>query len=168
MKKITVVAVLVLIFFILDNVFAPFFAISKVYPSLLFSFSISYSIVSGKWEALSMGIFSGILQDTFFTNIFGINILCNMLMCIFAAKIGELIYKHKIIVPILTNFLLSIIKGIMIVFLLFVVGQYTDNNLILYKGLYTGAVSFFMYKFVYYLSTKNFMEKKWNFKKRGY
>ncbi|GAA0177355.1 rod shape-determining protein MreD [Clostridium sediminicola] len=168
MKKITVVAMLGLVFFGLDNVFSPFLAVSDVYPSLLFSFSISYSIINGKWEALSIGIFSGVLQDTYFTNIFGINILSNMLMCILAAKIGELIYKHKVIVPIVINFLTSIIKGIIVVFLLFIVGQYTDNSLILYRGLYTGLVSFLMYKFVYYLSTKNFMEKKWNFKKRGY
>lgn len=168
MKKIVVVTLLSFVFLILDNVFVPFIAVARVYPSLLFSFAISYSIINGKWEALILGIFSGVLQDTYFTNVFGINILSNMLVCVLAAKIGELIYKHKVIAPIITNFSLSIIKGVLLVFLLFVVGQYTDATLIIYKSFYTGIVSILMYKFILYLSTKDFMEKQWNFKKRGY
>ena len=48
------------------------------YPSLLFIFAIAYSIISGKKEAIFIGIVSGILQDIFFVKGFGINLLLNI------------------------------------------------------------------------------------------
>jgi rod shape-determining protein MreD len=146
----------------------PFLAIKGVYPSLVFSFALCYAIIYEKWEALSIGIFTGLLQDIYFTNAFGINVLTNMLMCIVASSVGNLIYKNKKIIPIITNFSLSLIKGILVSILLFIINQKTNYMLIVYRSIYTAVVAVFMYNFVFRLSQKNFMVKDWNIKKRGF
>ncbi|SHH94317.1 rod shape-determining protein MreD [Clostridium grantii] len=168
MKKKIIIVLICFLLFILDNSLMPFLAIKGVYPSLLFSFALSYAIIYEKWEALTIGVFTGLLQDIYFTNAFGINLLTNMLMCIVASNVGALIYKDKSIIPIITNFSLSLVKGVLVVILLFIINQKTDNTLIVYRSVYTGMVAVFMYNFIFKLSQKNFMTKDWNIKKRGF
>ncbi len=66
-----------------------------VYPSLLFTFAVLYALMSGYWEAVFIGVLSGFLQDVYFVNVFGVNMLVNMLVCLIAAYIGESVFKHK-------------------------------------------------------------------------
>lgn len=60
---------------ILDNSLIPFFSIKGAYPSLLFTFAIAYSLVNKKERAVFMGVVSGILQDIFFFNGFGVKFI---------------------------------------------------------------------------------------------
>ena len=78
---------------ILDNSLVPFFSINGAYPSLLFTFAIAYSLILGKEKAVFIGVVSGVLQDIFFFNGFGVNSLLNLLLCIFASLIGAGIIK---------------------------------------------------------------------------
>lgn len=110
-KKLILGAILILLA-ILDNSLMPFIAIKGVYPSLLFVFIVSYSIIKDKrGGAIWVGVFAGILQDLYFTNVFGINSLINMLVCLIAAEIGLNIIRSKILIPVISSFILSIFKG---------------------------------------------------------
>ena len=81
MKK-WVLILISLVLLILDNSLIPFLAIKGAYPSLLFVFAIAYSIINGRSEAVVIGVISGLMQDIFFYNGFGINALINMLTVI--------------------------------------------------------------------------------------
>ena len=96
MKRFIIVLISILLL-ILDNSLSPFIAIKGVYPSLLFIFAIAYSIINGKKEAVFIGVVSGLLQDIFFFNGFGINALVNMLCCLFAGLVGEGIWRNNFI-----------------------------------------------------------------------
>lgn len=163
MKKIITVFSLSLLFLILDNALMPFIAVKGVYPSLLFTFAICYSIINGCWSAVFVGIFSGVLQDIYLINGIGISLLINMLSCLLAAKIGETIFKDKSIIPIATCFLLTFLKGVSIFVLLYALGQHVYFRVILYRSIYSILVAFFMYRRVYNLCQKNFMIKNWRF-----
>ena len=94
MKK-WILVLISLLLLILDNSLMPFFSIKGAYPTLIFTFAIAYSIIYGRKEAVIIGVTSGLLQDIFFYNGFGVNSLINMLLCLLAAIIGENIYREK-------------------------------------------------------------------------
>lgn len=103
---------------ILDNSLIPFFSIKGAYPSLLFTFAIAYSLVNKKERAVFMGVVSGILQDIFFFNGFGVNSLLNLFLCLLASFIGAGIIKTKRLIPVISAFFITIIKyaGVMLIF----------------------------------------------------
>ncbi|QGU94911.1 rod shape-determining protein MreD [Clostridium bovifaecis] len=163
MKKIITVLLLSILFLVLDNALMPFFSIKGAYPSLLFVFAVCYSIISGSWSSIYIGVLSGLLQDVYLINGLGINMLLNMLICLIAAEIGKTIFKDKSVVPIIACFFLSLLKGVLMFAILYVVRQFIDVKLILYISIYNMIVAIFMYKKVYTLSKVNFMMKNWKF-----
>ncbi|MCY6370748.1 rod shape-determining protein MreD [Clostridium ganghwense] len=163
MKKIVTVILLLTLFLILDNALIPFFAIKGYYPSLLFVFAICYSIINDSWSGVFLGIFCGLLQDMYLTNSLGINMFLNMIMCLAASKIGKTIFKDKSLVPIITCFLLSFLKGVLMFAILYILKQYIHIKTSLFISLYNMVVGIFMYKRVYKLCQKDFMVKNWRF-----
>lgn len=163
MKKILITLLYAIIFFVLDISFMPFIAIKGYYPSLLLIFSISYSIINGSWDGIWIGITAGVFQDLYFTNAFGINCLANMLICVAAAYIGNAIFKEKSLIPVISSFVLSATKGLILFGILFGLGKYFDIKKVLYVSIYNMALTFFMYKWVYKLCKKPYMQKKWKF-----
>lgn len=163
MKKTVTLVLLSILFCILDNSLMPFLQIKGYYPSLLFVFIICYSIISDTWSGLILGIFCGFLQDIYFCNSLGINMLVNMLMCLLANKVGKNIFKDKFIVPVLSNFFISILKGFLIFVILYILKQRIPIEFVLYTSVYNGIVALFMYKKVYKLCQKDFMIKNWRF-----
>ena len=163
MKRILTVVFLCILFLILDNTLMPLLKINGAYPSLIFTFALCFSVVSSPKDAVIIGIFTGALQDLYFLNGFGINTLTNMLMCLIAAEIGKSIFIEKALLPIVSAFVLSVVKGLLVFFIMFLVKQYMQMEAVLYHGIYNLIVSIFMYKFVYKLSQKEYMKKEWRF-----
>lgn len=162
MKKV-ILTLLCIGFLILDNTLLPFFAINTFYPSILFVFALCYSIVNDKWDALGIGVFSGLLQDIYFFQGFGVNALVNMVVCLIASYVGESIFKEKKLVPVITTFFLSILKYILVFGILFITKTKTHIQGAIYVGPLSMILAFFMYKWVYRLSQKSYMKKDWKF-----
>ncbi|MBW9155099.1 rod shape-determining protein MreD [Clostridium tagluense] len=163
MKRILTVVSLCILFLILDNTLMPLLKIRGACPSLIFTFALCYSIVSSPKDAVIIGVFTGALQDLYLLNCFGISMLTNMLMCLVAAQIGKSIFIEKALLPIISSFILSVVKGLIVVSMMFLIKQYTHINTIFYSGIYNLIVSIFMYKFAYKLSQKQYMKKEWRF-----
>lgn len=163
MKRIIIVILLCVTFLILDNALVPFFSIRGYYPSLLFLFCICYSMINGTSEGVWLGVFSGALQDIYLFNGFGINMLINMLVCIIAATIGNSIFKDKSLIPIATSFILSLLKGVLVFCILYLVKQYTRIEDVFFNSIYNMIVSIIMYRWVYKLCSKEYMVKEWRF-----
>lgn len=159
-----VVILVSIILLILDNSLMPFLAIRGAFPSLLFIFAISYSLVKGGTEAVIVGAFSGILQDIFFYNGMGINSLSNLLLCVLAAFVGENIFKNKRLIPVLTMFIVSIIKvGVVYIFIK-VSGNDINIRMALLSSVYNAIVLFFGYNFVLKLCDKEYKKSSWRFR----
>jgi rod shape-determining protein MreD len=163
MKKIFTLVFLCVLFFVLDNTLIPFFAIRGYYPSLLLIFCLFFSIINGSWEGLWIGVFAGLLQDLYFFNGFGINAFSNMLICSAAGFIGIGIFKERSLIPIVSSFALAIVKGIIVFVILYIAKIYTPFENILYSSLYSLVASIFMYRWVYRLCAKEYMQRKWSF-----
>lgn len=163
MKRLLVTILLCVFLFIIDNTLLPFFDLKGVYPSALFIFIIFYSINNDYWSAIKIGIFTGLLQDLYFCQVIGINPLVNMFVCLAAVVIGENIFKEKALIPVASLFMLSLIKGVLLFVLLYIVGLKTDFQETIYLALYNMVLSVFLYRPIYRLLQKPFMKKQWRF-----
>lgn len=163
MKK-WVLILISLVLLILDNSLIPFLAIKGAYPSLLFVFAIAYSIINGRSEAVVIGVISGLMQDIFFYNGFGINALINMLICLVAAIIGENIYREKKLIPVISVILLYLLK-ILAVFTIFkLMGRSINIQVGMFTALYSSVVMFLGYDFVLRIYNIEYKKRSWRFK----
>lgn len=163
MRKVLILFLLSILFFMLDNVLMPFLAIKTIYPSLLLVFMICYSMVNGKWEGLWLGVFCGLLQDIYFTSGFGLNALTNMIICIIAGIIGDNIFKEKSLIPVASCFSLSFLKGTVLLIVLYFLKINVNFKDIFFIALYNMIISAIIYKKVYKLCQKEYMQKRWKF-----
>ena len=149
---------------ILDNSFSPFIAINRIYPNLLFIFAIAYSIISGRKEGIFIGVVSGLLQDIFFFNGFGVNALVNMFCCLFASIVGEGILRNKKLIPVGTIFFTTLLKVISVFVIMYLVNVKVDVVRGVFAGLYNSIIMFFAYPIVYKLLHKDEEKTNWRFK----
>ena len=163
MKK-WILIIISLVLLILDNSLMPFLAIKGAFPSLLFTFAIAYSIINGKNEAIFIGVVSGLLQDIYFYNGFGINALVNMLICLLAAIIGENIYREKKLIPTISMALLYLLKMFSIFIILKFVGKTINIEIGIYTSIYSSVIMFLGYNFVLRLYDNNYRKRSWRFK----
>ena len=163
MKKILTLAGLTIVMVILDNSVMPFFSIKGFSPSLLFTFIISYSIVNGYSEGLWLGVFAGLFQDLYFSNILGVNALTNMICAVIAGFIGISIFKEKTLIPVVSNFAISILKGLLVFAILYVIGVGMSFRFVFFNSLYNLLLSIPVYSLTYKLCGKDYMKRKWRF-----
>lgn len=149
---------------ILDNSLVPFFSINGAYPSLLFTFAIAYSLILGKEKAVFIGVVSGVLQDIFFFNGFGVNSLLNLLLCFLASIIGAGIIKHKRLIPVISIFGITILKYIGVTFIFYLLGIKIQLSNSIFMGIYNGVVMFFVYKLVMKIYDDEYSKQRWRFK----
>ncbi|MBQ6819974.1 MAG: rod shape-determining protein MreD [Clostridium sp.] len=159
-----VLVLILLILTILDNSLIPFFAIKGAYPSLLFVFVIAYSIINGRKEAVVVGVISGLLQDIYLYEGFGVNSLVNMLVCLLAAIIGENIYRDKKLIPTISTAVLYMIKVILIFFIFKIARKSIDFRIGIYSSIYSTLIMFLGYNFVLRLYDNKFKKESWRFK----
>lgn len=163
MKRIIIIAIS-LFLLILENTILPSYSIMQGYPSILFVFAIAFSIVNGKEDAMFIGIVSGLLQDLFFINGFGINLLVNFLLCLLAAKIGEGIFKNNRIIPVISCLILSMLKIVMIAILFIPFEKKINLNMAVMSALLNTMVMVIGYKFVLTTSKKYWKKDEWRFR----
>ena len=149
---------------ILDNSLVPFLAIKGAYPSLLFVFTIAYSLVNGKEKAIFIGIVSGMLQDVFFFNGFGVNSVLNLLLCLLASFIGAGIVKNKRLIPMVATFFITIIKYIGVFIIFYLLNIHIEFSKSIIMSIYNSIVMFFAYKIVMNIYDDEYSKQRWRFK----
>lgn len=149
---------------ILDNSLVPFFSIKGVYPSLLFVFVIAYSLVNSKERSIFVGVVSGVLQDIFFFNGFGVNSLINLLLCLLASFIGAGIIKSKRLIPVVSMFFITVVKYIAVFAIFYLLDLKIDVSRSIIMGIYNAVIMFFVYKFVLNIYDDEYSKQRWRFK----
>lgn len=163
MKRIVIILISIILL-VIDNTLLPYYSIKGAFPSLLFVFAIGFSIVNGKKEAVFIGVLSGILQDVFFVKGNGINALINLLLCVLAATIGENILKENRIIPVISTFILSVMKIFMAMILLYLFKQRVNLPVALLSSVFNSIVMLIVYKFILTTSNKFMDSEEWRFK----
>jgi rod shape-determining protein MreD len=163
MEKLIIILVSIVLL-ILDNSFVPFFSIKGAYPSLLFVFAIAYSLINGKEKATFVGVVSGMLQDVFFFQGFGVNSVLNLLLCLLASAIGSGIVKNKRLIPIVSTFFITIIKYIGVFIIFYSLNIHIEFPKSIVMSIYNSIVMFFAYKIVINIYDDEYSKQRWRFK----
>ena len=124
----------------------------------------SFFIINGKKEAVFIGVISGLLQDIYFYEGFGVNALINMLICLLAAFIGENIYREKKLIPTISMILLYMLKVLSVFLVLKIAGKTINFEVGIYASLYSAIIMFLGYDFVLRLYDNNYKKKSWRLK----
>ncbi|MEQ8153764.1 MAG: rod shape-determining protein MreD [Clostridiaceae bacterium] len=162
MKRIILILI-GLLFFTLDNAVLPVFHISGSWGSLLFTFAICYSILGGAWEAVFIGAYSGILQDVFFANAFGVNSLINLILCLLASAVGKNIFRNRRTIPVITVFLATFMKYMLVYVILLILKADMYLSGIMLVSLINAVFAFIFYKKIYKFTEKSYMKDPWKF-----
>lgn len=163
MKKFILAAICVGLF-IIDNTMMPFLSINDAFPSILFCFVVSFSIINGESDAIFLGAFSGLLQDIYFPGAFGVNALCNLIICFIAALIGHSLFTNRKAVPILIVGGATFLKYILIFTIMHLINiKVVIDTKVIYMTIYNCIVTFFIYYRIFKLCNKEIMKKQWNF-----
>lgn len=163
MKKRLILILMSVILLILDNTFSPFIAIRGAWPSILFVFSISYSIINGRKEGIIIGVISGVLQDIFFFQGFGVNALVNMICCFIAGGIGDGIWREKKLIPVVTIFIATILKFFGIYIIMYFINENVDLLRGIKTALYNSVIMLFSYSIILKFFEREDMRKAWRF-----
>lgn len=149
---------------ILDNSIIPFFSIRGGYPSLLFTFAIAYSLVNKREKSVFIGVVSGIIQDIFFFNGFGVNCFLNLLLCFLASLIGEGMIKNKRMVPVVSMFVITMLKYIGVFAVFYILNIKLDLSKSVYMALYNAMVMFLGYKYIINIYDDEYTKQRWRFR----
>lgn len=149
---------------ILDNSIIPFFSIRGGYPSLLFTFAIAYSLVNKREKSVFIGVVSGVIQDIFFFNGFGVNCFLNLLLCFLASLIGEGMIKNKRMVPVVSMFVITMLKYIGVFAVFYILNIKLDLSKSVYMALYNAMVMFLGYKYIINIYDDEYSKQQWRFK----
>ena len=131
---------------------------------MLFVFAIAYSLVNGKEKAMFVGVVSGMLQDVFFFQGFGVNSLLNLLLCLLASSIGAGIVKNKRLIPLVSTFFITIIKYIGVFIIFYLLNIHIEFSKSILMGIYNSIVMFFAYKIVMNIYDDEYSKQRWRFK----
>lgn len=149
---------------ILDNSIIPFFSIHEAYPSLLFVFAIAYSLVNKREKSVFIGVVTGILQDIYFFNGFGVNCFLNLLLCFLASVIGEITIKNKKLVPVVSMFIITILKHIGVFVIFSILNIKVGLSKSLYMAVYNSIIMFFGYKYIINIYDDEYTKQRWRFR----
>lgn len=150
--RIVILGIIMIVSLILDNACMPLFPINHGYASILLIFIIAYSIQRPKEKVILIAIIAGLLQDLYFGNIFGVNTLINMLICLVCSELGNLIIKRKIFMPVIITGLATIIKGVLIYVIMYIFRYESNIDNVLYIAICNMIGMIILYKPVYKLS----------------
>ncbi|WP_244833578.1 rod shape-determining protein MreD [Clostridium sp. BJN0001] len=163
MKKAIFIIIMILLA-ILDNSVIPFFPIHNAYPSILFVFSIACSFCLEKKYAVLIGIGSGILQDLFLFNLFGLNSFTNLIICYITALIAEVIVREKRMVPIISTFVFTILKYFIIAGIYYFLKLNLDFSTAIIASIYNSVIMFIIYGILLKYTDNDSSKHTWRFK----
>lgn len=135
---------------------------------IVFVYVVCFALLRDEVECLAISLFCGIIVDTFFPGLFGINTITYVAISYFLCQIEKRIYKDAIIIPLLLTLGMSIIKA-----LLFYVYFYISSikfdltdiymKVLVMEPLYNAIICIFMYKLIKKISNLRLMQEEWKF-----
>lgn len=134
----------------------------------VFVFLICFTLLNNEIESITLALFCGLIRDSFFPYIFGINSILYLISVLIITHINRRVYKNAIIIPIALTFVFSIFKGLLYFSYLYISSIKFDFlgktvNVILYESIYNSLVSIIIYRFAKRVINLKIMKQDWKF-----
>ena len=135
---------------------------------LVFVFIICFSLVRGEMESVAVALFCGIIRDSFFPEVFGINTVIYLVSAYVLGQVQKKIYKDAVIIPMLSAFSLTIFKALLYFGYLYIASikfdfRYHVVNVLLLESIYNSLISLIIYRVVKKINIMKIMQQDWRF-----
>lgn len=167
MKRKIVTAAVILVFFLLQCTIFRHLTLASIAPNLLIIATSSFGFMRGRKTGMFVGLFSGILMDTFFGfgGLFGFYALIYMLIGYINGLFKRLFYDEDLKLPLCLIAASELVYGLTVYFLLFVMRSrfqfsYYLLHIIIPELVYTIAVTVVLYQIILRINQKLETEEK--------
>jgi len=124
MKRIIVIAILILISFLLETTVFDYHDLTGFSPDLLLILTMSFGIMRGRREGMLTGFFSGFLLDVFFSPYMG----GYMLLYMFVGYINGFFHKNYMMKDVMLPIFISAVDTFVVRFVVYVTGFLLRNR----------------------------------------
>lgn len=168
MKRIPLLFLISALFVIVQQAFSWQFNIMGIIPDIVFVYIVCFALVRNELESMIIALFTGIVRDSFFPGIFGINTIVYILTAYFVGKIQKRIYKDSIIVPMFISFVGTYLKGLISFGYFYLLSyRYDFNKLALetniIESLFNSLISILIFKIILKYNESKFLKQDWKF-----
>ena len=131
-------------------------------------FIVCFTLLNKESESFILVILCGLIRDSFYPYIFGINSILYIISFFIIILINKRIYRNAIVIPIIITFSLSILKGLLYFTYFYISSIKFDffvmaNSVILYEALYNSIASILVYRLVKKVLNFTIMKQDWKF-----
>lgn len=99
--RIVVWGIIILVSLVVQSTIMPMLSFNGIKPDLLLIIVVSASLLLGKEQGVSVGFFSGLLQDLAGGNVFGLNTLSKLITGYVFGMAERKVFKEHILLPVL-------------------------------------------------------------------
>lgn len=150
---------LIILNFILQTTLFNYIEIIGIKPNTTLILVVSFAFMRGEIEGAMVGFFSGLLIDSFFGNMLGLNAFIYLIIGFLCGKIFNEFYKDSVIIPFLLTLAFDIFYGLLYFFFNAFLRGYPNifvflKNIIIPEALYTAILSIFIYRILLIVNRK--------------
>lgn len=158
-KRIITLAILIVLNFVLQSTIFGFHSLGAVTPNLLLILTMSFGLMRGRKEGLLVGVFCGLLADTFFSSVLG----PYMLLYMFIGYINGFFHKNYMIEDVLLPLIVIILDDFIFNTIIYIVAFLLKNktdfstyllHVILPEILCTALLTILIYKFYVFINKR--------------
>ena len=164
-RRVILVAIIIIVGYILQGSIFPYLALANIKPNILIIITASFGFMRGSKEGMFVGFFAGILMDIQFGEILGFYAILYLVIGYLNGLFEQVYYKNETKLPLFLIGGSSLIYGLLIYFLRFVLrGEFNFffylQNIILPELIYTVVVSLVLYRIILHLNERLETEEK--------
>lgn len=167
--RIVVISVLMLVNLILESTVFQNLRIYGVKPDFSVVLIVAYAILRGSSYGAFIGLGAGMLVDSMYGRIFGINSFSYMITGYIIGQVHENVFKDSFVPPLIFNFLAILIYQ----HIFFLLSYFTNSipgtditylqillKVVIPQAIYNSIVGTILYRYLYKLDARPFMDKK--------
>ncbi|KMT21539.1 rod shape-determining protein MreD [Clostridium cylindrosporum] len=167
-KKIGLIVFLSILVNILQQTIFSNIKIFAINMDIVLTFIICYSLIREDVECVMVALLCGLIRDSFFPGIFGLNTIVYLVTAYILCQIERKIYKDALLIPMLSAFVFTVLKGILYYAYLYTASiQFEFVSHFMYvvpiEAILNSIISIIVFRFVTKIDTIKFMQQEWKF-----
>lgn len=168
MRKFSIILVASIFLNMLQSAIFTRIQILHVTSDIVIAFVVCYSLVRNNYESMVAAVIAGIIRDSFFPEVFGMNSLLFLGIAYLIGILQKRIYKDSIIIAPLFTLVGTVIKGLIYYFFFYTMDYKFDfssyfSNIILVEALLNSIISIFIYKLILRVNSIEAFKNDWRF-----
>lgn len=168
MKKVPILIALSLIVVVLQQAVFSNIKILGIAFDIVFVYIVCYSLTRNDIESIIIALFTGVIRDAFFPQVFGVNTIIYIITAYLAGIIQKKIYRNSIFIPIVFTMLFTILKDALYFSFMYLISYKPIAlsiviKVILIEGISNSVVSIIMYKIMQKLNRTKLLKEEWKF-----